>query len=471
MRRHVAVIGGGISGLAASYRLMQETDESVRISLFESSERLGGVIATDTTHGVVLEAGPDSVLRRKPEFMDLVTELGLASSVIGPNPKARGSYIFHQGHFHDIPRGVQAGIPTRLDSLWSTELLSLGEKVRVWEDLVRPRVKWPEDVAVGDILRQRLGSGYVARIAAPLMSGIYAGDIDQLSAAVTAPQLLAFQARGKSVIRQAKAFWRETPPSPQGLFITLAQGMQTLIDALTRAISERVTLYRRAPVYGITANADGYELFMADGRRVAVTDVVMAVPAYQASALLTFCDEKTRRLLAGIGYADLAVVGAVYRPQAFGRPLDRTGFLVPRGEGLEMTAATWVASKWNYHDYDDEKGVPIRAFFGRTDRRDLLQRSDEEILTIFRQEMGYIMGVTDEPLYERVFRIPAGMPQFRVGHRERMRQLRAEIARWPGLKIVGPYIDGVGVPDCLRHANQAVRELMRSWSQTLSITT
>jgi oxygen-dependent protoporphyrinogen oxidase len=469
MSRHVAVIGGGISGLTACFRLLRASDESVQISLFESSDRLGGVIQTDTTQGVVLEGGPDSVLRRKPEFIDLVTELGLASTIIGTNPRAHGSFIFHQGHFHDIPQGVRAGIPTRLDSLWGTELLSLGEKLRVWGDLFRPRVDWPDDVAVGDILRRRLGNGYVDRIAAPLLAGIYADDIDQLSAAVTTPHLLSFQRRGHSLIREAKAFWRESQSASPGLFITLAQGMQSVIDALTRAISQRVALYSRTTVAAIAMASGGYEIATMDGRQVAASDVIVAVPAYQASHLLTFCSEKTRQLLADIAYADLAVVGAVYRPQAFGRPLDRTGFLVPRGEGLEMTAGTWVASKWDYRD--TASVVPIRAFFGRAQHNDLLGRADAEIRSRFREEMGYIMGVTDEPLYERVFRIPAGMPQFRVGHQERIRAIKAELARWSGLEVIGPYFDGVGVPDCMRHANHAVSELMQSWPTTLATPT
>lgn len=466
MTRRVAVVGGGISGLAAAYRLAVELgNQGAEISLFEASDRFGGVIATDVSQGVVLEGGPDSFLRRKPEAVDLAQELGLGDEIMGTNPQVRGSYIFHRGHFHDIPLGVRAGIPTRLDTLWGTELLSLAEKMRLWGDLALPRQPMGEDIALGSLLRYRLGSGYVDRIAAPMLSGIYAGDIDQLSTAATAPQLLQYQAQGKSLIREAQ---RSAGPTPRpaahaspGMFVSLVRGVGSLIDALVQSLtSSRVRLYRECPVKRLAQSSDGYTLTLADGRTVAATDVILAIPAYRAAQLLAFWDDAARQLLQEIPYADLAVMGAVYEPGAFGRPLTRTGFLVPRGEGLAMTAGTWVRAKWDYPDTTPL--VPVRAFFGRAGDRELLTQTDEVMADRFRREMGYIMGVTDAPRYERVFRIPQGMPQYLVGHRERAQRIQAEAARWPGLKVIGSYFDGVGVPDCIRHANDAARELAQT---------
>ncbi len=473
MTRRIVVVGGGISGLTAAYRIIREMGpRAVELTLLEASEQFGGVIATDASQGVVLEGGPDSFLRRKPEAVQLAQDLGLGREIIGTNPNVRGSYIVHRGHFHDIPLGVRVGVPTRLDTLWTTELLSLAEKMRVWGDLILPRKPISSDVAVGTLMRYRFGNGYVDRIAAPMLSGIYAGDIDRLSAQATAPALLTYQARGRSLIREAEHEAKKVPVSgdnspkaPSGLFVSLLRGVGSLVDALVVALESKASLNRESPVQSITYQSEGFALTLRDGRTFEATDVVLAVPAYRAAQLLTFWDRDARRLLAEIPYADLAVIGAVYAPNAFSRPLARTGFLVPRGEGLEMTAATWVRTKWAYPD--DVPLVPVRAFFGRADQQGLLDQSDQAMMETFRREMGYIMGVTDEPRYTRVFRIPQGMPQYLVGHRERAHRILNEAARWPGLKLVGSYFDGVGVPDCIRRANQAAVEVAQAAREPL----
>jgi oxygen-dependent protoporphyrinogen oxidase len=467
MTRRVAVIGGGISGLAAAYRIVKESSESVELTLFEAGERLGGVIDTDISQGVVLEGGPDSVLRRKPEALDLIRELGLEDRVIGPNPAVRGSYIFHRGHFHDIPLGVGTGIPTRFDTLWASELLSLGEKMRLWGDTVLPRHISGDDTSLGALLRYRFGNGYVDRIAAPMLAGIYAGDINQLSCAATAPQLLAYQSQGRSLVHEYNAANpRPTTPAgaPPPIFSTLASGLGAIIQALQAAVSRQSRVVLHAPVTRVAAVDGRFEVTVADDATEVFSDVIAAVPAHGASAILKFLDPKTRQLLADIPYADLAVVGAAYRPQSITRPLDRTGFLVPRGEGVEMTAGTWVQSKWAY---PNPAGlVPVRGFYGRAGQGGLLSRSDAEMLAVFRREMGYIMGVTDQPVYARVFRAPQAMPQYVVGHLSRMAAVRQALAAWPHFALTGSYFDGVGVPDCIRHANEAARRLIQLWATT-----
>ena len=462
MIRRVAVVGGGISGLAAAFRLMRE-DAEAEVILFEASDRLGGIIQSDRSQGVILEGGPDSFLRRKPQAIQLAEELGLGGELMSTNPHVRGSYIFHAGHFADIPPGVQAGIPTRLEGLWGTELLSMGEKLRLLGDFSLPRQSIEEDMALGTLLRYRLGDGYVDRIAAPILSGIYAGDIDRLSTAVTAPQLLAFQRRGRSLIQEAQKQAAQMTVSPYGtapnsVFASLQRGVGSLTEALYEAMRGRVDIRLESPVTMIEGMPGGYRITALNQSRAwDVSHVVVAVPAYQAARMLDGWDGGVRELLAGIAYADLAVVGAVYEPSAFDRTLNKTGFLVPKGEGLGMTAGTWVRAKWDYRDTTDL--VPIRAFYGRAGDGGLLAESDEQVLARFRQELGYIMGVTDAPRYARVFRVPAGMPQYHVGHRATADRIRREAER-TGIAVIGSYFDGVGVPDCIRHANEAARRIV-----------
>ena len=460
MTCRIAVVGGGISGLSAAYRIMR-LGRATEVTLFERSRRLGGVIQSVRQDGVVLEGGPDSSLRRKPEFLQLVDELGLGAEVMGTNPQAQGAYIFYRGHFHDIPGGIQAGVPTRLDTLWSSELLSLGEKLRLWGDFALPGQEASSDVALGALLRQRFGNGYVDRIAAPLLAGIYAGDIDRLSTAAVAPSLLALQSRGRSFVRQSRAASQKakkmnTPQ--QSAFVSLTTGMSSLVERLSRVFEGQIQVWRDAPVVSLVPCANGFELMTSQGESRFFHGVVLAVPAYEAAKLLTFINPVVRERLASIEYADLAVVGAIYEGRAFNRPLTRTGYLVPRQEGLAMTAGTWLRAKWDYPVSSDD--VPIRAFFGRAGQKDLLTQSDEAILATFGRELGFIMGVTDPPRFARVFRTAQGMPQFHVGHGDIIRQLYEEISQWPGLKVIGSYFDGVGLSDCIRHANQAAAELM-----------
>ncbi len=465
MTRRVAILGGGISGLVAAYRLVSASHtEPVEVVLYEADQRLGGIIQSDLSQGLVLEGGPDSFLKRKPEALELVRELGLGDQIMGTNPHTHGAYIFHRGHFHDIPPGVRAGIPTRLNALWTTELLALGEKVRLWGDLVLPPRPILDDLSLGSLLRYRFGDGYVDRIAAPILAGIYAGDIDRLSLRVTAPQLLDYQSRGISLIREAQRALKAQPSkgsSGGGMFVSLTSGIESLVTRLAKIISEAATVHLGEPVIRVTGGRGGY-MVHSDGRTLEVTDVVAALPAFQAARVLTFLDESTKKILTDIPYADLAVVGAVYDESAIGRELSATGFVVPRGEGIDMTAGTWIRAKWDYPDRADL--VPIRAFFGRADQPDLLKDSDNEILAKFRREMGYVMGVTEAPRFARVFRIPQGMPQYLVGHQEAMRHLRNAQAAIPGLKMIGAYWDGVGVSDCIRHANKAASELLTDWS-------
>lgn len=453
--RRIAIIGGGISGLAAAYRLRGQGE----ILLYESSKRLGGVIRTDRSQGVVLEGGPDSFLNRKPEAQALCEELGLGPDLIGSNPKTRGAYIFHQGHFYDVPSGVQAGIPTRFDGLWSSGLLSTQDKLRALGDFVLPRrTRGLSDVALGKLLRYRLGDGLVDTLAAPILSGIYAGDIDKLSTRMAAPRLLSYQEHGKSLMREAeRAVKQKSSPAPGGVFSTLVSGMESLIVALAERL-EGVEVHLGDRVDAITPLATGGFRVMSSAGSEDVEEVIVSTPAYESSRLLDFLPEAQRRHLELIEYADLLVVGLVFKADAFSRPLNKTGFLVPKIEGLQMTAATWVRSKWHYPDASDV--VPIRVFMGRAGDTTLLTKTDQELKDLVRDELAYVMGVTERPIYSALFRIPRGMPQYGVGHWDRMVALDEAVEGFPGLHLIGAYRDGVGIPDCIRLANMTTNRLL-----------
>ncbi len=454
--KRVAIIGGGISGLSAAYYLEPYAlAGDLEVHLFERQERLGGVIETDTSQGVVLEGGPESLVRRKPEAADLCRALGLGAHLIGTNPKARGAYIFHRDRLHPIPAGVAAGVPTDLQALWRSGLLSWTGKARATMDLVLPRSREPSDRGLGQLLAQRFGRELVNVLAEPLLSGIYAGRADDLSTAATFPQLLEYQAKSRSLIlayRQARASTPTSSSPAPSMFLTLDQGMATMVDALLASLKTSL-IHLGLAVTQVKREDPRWRLDFAKGQSLLADVVIAATPAYVTADLIGSLSLSATRLLQGIDYANLAVVVAVYDPKAVPMVLDGTGFLVPRGEGLQMTACTWTQTKWAT---PSPRGVPMRMFFGRAGGEDVTQFSDDRFHALVLQEAKATMGIGRPPDYFRVFRWPRAMPQYGVGHAERIWQIRQALSRdLPGLFVAGSALQGVGVSDCIRQARQA----------------
>ncbi len=454
-KRYV-VVGGGISGLSACYALRAK-HPAAEIVLLEAQNRMGGVIQTDRHGGYVLEGGPDSILRRKPQAVQLAQAVGL--NPIGTNPGARGAYIYQRGRFFDIPPGVQSGIPTDVWALIQSGLLSWSGKARASFDFFLPRITQPdEDIALGRFLRYRFGDEVVERLAAPMLSGIYAGDIDQMSMEATFPHFKELEQTYRSIVQGAR---RTRPPASPGagprpsLFATFAGGLQSYIDALTASL-EDVDLRVNTPVIevvpaqaGLAEVVTGSETFVADG-------VVIAVPANQAAILLYRTARMVANVVGAVSYANLAVIGAVYDGSSE-VPSDKTGFLVPRNEGLRMTACTYVSSKWHYPDVP--AGTVLRAYYGRAGE-DVLTLGEQDLAALYVKEMHQVLPRLGMPAYLKVFRQPQAIPQYQVGHLRKMgaaiQQLRTDC---PHVALAGSYVDGVGIPDCVRRAYAAVDQL------------
>lgn len=448
------VVGGGISGLVAAYTL-REQDPTRDIVLLEASHRVGGKIVTDRSKGYVLEGGPDSILRRKPEAVELAVALGLTP--IGTNPESRGAFIYYQKKFFPIPAGIQAGIPTDIKALLKSRLLSWSGKFRAAGDFVLPRISQPDqDMALGRFLRYRFGDEVVDRLAAPMLSGIYAGNIDQMSLEATFPQFKDLEREAKSLVLGSRKRQRAAKPQGGSIFASFAGGLESLTEALAAAMSTSIEIRYGSHVSRLEAAVDGVRVTAGDDVILA-RGVVLATPAFTASTLIGHQSPMVAHVLSEIHYPDLAVVGAVYPPGAIEVPDHKTGFLVPAQPGMRMTAATYVSSKWHYPGVPE--GQVVRAFYGRAGE-DILTLSDDQLLELYDQEMSRIFPQLGTPLYRKVFRHPQGIPQYQVGHVRKMAaaltQLRQE---WPEVVLAGAYINGVGIPDCVRRARQAVLEL------------
>ncbi len=453
MNRPYVVVGGGISGLAAAHALMDKFPKS-EVVLLEASHRVGGKILTDRSHGYVLEGGPDSILRRKPEAMDLSQQVGLTP--LGTNPSARGAFIYYRQKFFPIPAGVQAGIPTDIKALLASRLLSWPGKFRAGFDFFLPAMTKPDqDVALGRFLRYRFGDEVVDRLAAPMLSGIYAGDIDQMSMEATFPQFKQLEREGRSVVLESRRRQRPRTPNPESLFVSFPGGLESLIEALV-AYMTRVELRYQTPVDRLEPTADGVRV-MIGNQQIEAQGVVLAVPAFEAGRMIQEMSPMTANVLEEITYPNLAVIGAVYAPGSIPIPDHKTGFLVPHQPGMRMTAATYVSSKWHYPGVPD--GHVVRAFYGRSGE-DVLKLSDNELLDLYHREIASTFPGVDGPLYQRVFRHTRAIPQYQVGHVRKMQAVLSQMRHEsPQVALAGAYVEGVGIPDCVRRARQAVQEL------------
>ena len=450
------VIGGGVAGLAAAHRLELLLPEA-EITLVERTERVGGALLTERTQGFVVEGGPDSFLSRKERGVGLCEELGIADELVGRKPENARSYVRRGSELHALPEGLTGMIPTDLDSLTESTLLSRAGRERLAAEIDLPPEPAGADESIASFVTRRLGPEAYERLVEPLMTGIYGGDGAELSLRATFPNLRALELEHGSVLRGLGAHSVEGaglfPP-----FVTLASGMQTLAVRLaerllrTRALTGRVAL-------GVRPGDGVYEVELDGDERLEADGVVMAVPAFAASELLTELDHELAAVHEEIPYASSAVVTLAYLAEHVVRPLDGYGYVVPRAEGSDVLACSWTSSKWAGRA--PEGSILVRVFAGRFGGRDVTADSDEELVDLARNELR-LLGIDAQPHLSRVHRWPRGMPQYVLGHPARLERIDAALTHHPGLALAGAAYRGVGIPDCIHSGEEGARSLAES---------
>jgi oxygen-dependent protoporphyrinogen oxidase len=483
--RRIVVVGGGISGLSAAYFLRRRLPDA-KIVLLEARERTGGNIRTEATGGFVIDAGPDSFLRTKPAAVKLCAELGLESELVRPRPESRHVFMVHHGELVPLPAGMVLAVPTRLGPMLRTSVMSLPAKLRMLGDLVMPvGFGGPgagRDESVGSFVARRFGREAAERIASPLLGGIYAGDVSELSLRATFPQLADLERRYGSVILglcapsaglpegaptslaeriervKTVVAWlkRDEPASHESPFVSFRGGMSRLIGRLAEPLGNDLRV--GVPARRITQDGSGkgYRVEV-DGDTLDADAVLLTTPAHVAAELVP--DQELSRELAGIRYTSTATIFFAFERASVAHPLAGSGFIVPKGEN-DLIAGTWVSSKWDARA--PEGGVLMRAFVGGTSGQAVLARSDEELVAIARFELERLLGPLGEPLFTRVYRYERSNPLPDVGHPQRLERLRARTSALPGLELSGAAYDGVGIPDCVRQADAAAERIARA---------
>lgn len=470
----IAIIGGGIAGLAAAYELEKARagGDPTRYTLFESRPRLGGTLASEIVEGSVLERGPDSFITEKPAAAELCRELGLGADLVPSNDAARKTWIVVHNRLVSLPDGLMFLVPTKLVPTALTRLFSFSTKLRMGLELLHPPRAAEGDESVAALVERHFGAEAVDRLADPLLSGIYGGDATQLSAQAVLPRMVEMERKYGSLTRGMLAAHRQmragakTPVQPArnnkaALFTTLRCGMQQLADALTARL-DRASVRVSTPVSSLERTRDGWRVEAGDESRV-YDGVIAASPAWAMGVLLRPVDEALADELSAIPYSSSITVNLVYREGRIGRLPEGFGFLVPASEGRAMLACTFAHRKFLGRT-PPGKAV-LRAFLGGMKNEALLTESDEVLVATVRRELSEILGAKTlglgvEPEHAQVSRWRRAMAQYAVGHKERMVRVATCVAALPGLRLAGNAYDGIGVPDCIRLGRQAARELM-----------
>ena len=463
MRRRVAIVGGGITGLATAYFLQERARASrqpLEASLIEGEHRLGGKVLTEHVQGFIIEGGPDSFLTQKPWALQLCELLGLADRLTGPQPQ-RKTFVLLGGRLRRLPEGVMGLVPTRLGSFLRSDLFSGWGKLRmVVEPLVPPR-RDDRDESLGEFVRRRLGRQALERLAEPLLAGIYAADADRLSLLATFPRLRELERRHGSLTAGVMAQRRRSKDAKESkpLFMTLRPGLSALVEALrARLHGVKVITGQRVAQLGRRNMKSSYSLRLADGGLLEADALVLTTPAHIAAKLLEPLSPKAAELLAGIPTVSTVVVTLAFRRSQVEHPLDGTGFVVPHVEGRTLTGCTWSSSKWP--ELAPEGTALLRCFFGRAGQEDALELNDDDLAHLAYEELQGLLGLQGEPILTRVHRWPRAMPQYLIGHLDRLAQIEEALGEHPGLILAGAAYRGIGLPDCIRQARDAAERLL-----------
>lgn len=464
--KRVVIIGGGITGLAAAYYLQKHARENelpLDVKLVEASHRVGGKMQTYVKDGFVIERGPDSFLERKESAGRLAREVGLGDKLV--NNSTGKSYVLVKDKLHPIPGGAVMGIPTQIGPFVTTGLFSWPGKFRAAGDFFMPPSKVEGDQSLGEFFRRRLGDEVVENLIEPLLSGIYAGDIDNMSLLSTFPQFYQTEQKYGSLILGTK----KSTPAPKkkpadsgqvkkkGMFLTVTSGLQSFVDAIESKL-ESGSVIKGIRVDKVSKKEHGYRLKLSSGETLDADSILVAAP--HEAALHMFADhEHIFDPFRDMPSTSVATVAMAFPESVIKEDIDGTGFVVSRNSDYTITACTWTHKKWPHTT--PEGKVLLRLYVGRPGDEAIVELSDDEIIKIALEDLNKTMDIQAQPDFAVVSRWKEAMPQYTVGHKQRVANLKTDLEKeLPGVFVGGSSFEGVGLPDCIDQGEAAVEKIL-----------
>ena len=475
LMKNIVIIGGGIAGLSAAYYASKQTGTTSRVTLLEQADYWGGKLVTDRVpYGeghFVIEGGPDTFVVTKPWGVKLCKELGIFDRLRGTNPETKKTYILKNEKLHELPGGLTMMIPTEFGPMVRTGLLSWPAKARMGLDFVLPAARANGDETLGAFVTRRLGRAAYENLIEPLMSGIYAGDGDQLSLQSTFPYLRDLELEHGGLVKGALALRRErlrkarvnggsSSPAPgsRSLFLTPVTGLAEMVEALLKNLERSsIELRLRTAVQEISRTRDGYSVMLSNGESLPADGVILATPSYITADLVDHFAPDLAAELRPIEYVSTATVTLAFRESELPQPLDGYGYVIPRREGRKALACTWTSTKFPHRA--PEGYALLRVFIGRAGQEDEIPWDDAGLLEVAREELSLTLGISTDPLLTRIYRWEKAMPQYNLGHPERLHRIERILSVHPGLALAGNAYQGIGIPDCIHSGEMAVQKI------------
>ncbi|MZH42439.1 MAG: protoporphyrinogen oxidase [Nitrospinae bacterium] len=465
--KKIIIIGGGIAGLAAAFRIQKEisSGSDLECILLEGADRFGGKIATERSDGFVIERGPDSFISQKPAAIQFCQQLGIGDSLVSTNPETPNTYVYTGGKLVTMPDGLSLMIPTKFLPFALTPLFSLPGKIRMAFDLLIPKKSDKSDESLASFVRRRMGEEALKKMAEPMLAGIYASDPESMSIGSTFPMFVETERKYRSLIlgmlARKKAMLLNSSKRPKSnfsLFMTLKDGLGEMVAAAITK-SPDIQFKSGARVESIVGSAGNWSVGLEGGVKYKADALILATPGHITARFIESVSPKAAELLKQIKYVSTATVTIAYKKEGFSHALDGFGFVVPKCEGRSILACTWTSSKFPHRTPDGY--VMLRCYLGGALQEDIAEKDEKTMADLVKQDLKEIMGIKEEPVFCKVYHNRKSNVQYHVNHSERIDSIMGELQE--GIFLAGSAYRGIGIPDCIQSGTrsaEAAIELM-----------